>query len=173
MTDIDYKFVDHCGRVILHTKGLMTLMKNGKPIDGILVDINEETEKYNKLKPNKIDFYTDRLKSQTVEEFDKEHTMHWMTPSNYQDLDVKTFLINKCTNQTEIDRVNFELNLYEERDLLPLLKHLIYLIDHFRKNKIVWGVGRGSSVSSYILYLIGVHKVNSIKYNLDVTEFLR
>jgi DNA polymerase III alpha subunit len=42
-----------------------------------------------------------------------------------------------------------------------------------RKENIVWGVGRGSSVASYVLYLIGVHKIDSLYYNLDVEEFLR
>jgi len=42
-----------------------------------------------------------------------------------------------------------------------------------RKNNLVWGVGRGSSVSSYLLYLIGVHKVDSYKYRLDIKEFLK
>jgi DNA polymerase III alpha subunit len=42
-----------------------------------------------------------------------------------------------------------------------------------RKHNIVWGVGRGSSVASYVLYLIGVHKINSMYYDLDIEEFLR
>ena len=42
-----------------------------------------------------------------------------------------------------------------------------------RKNNIVWGVGRGSSVSSYVLFLMGVHKVDSMKYNLDIKDFLK
>jgi DNA polymerase III alpha subunit len=50
---------------------------------------------------------------------------------------------------------------------------LIYIIDTMRKNNIVWGVGRGSSVASYILYLLGVHKVDSVKYNLHIEEFLK
>jgi DNA polymerase III alpha subunit len=37
----------------------------------------------------------------------------------------------------------------------------------------VWGVGRGSSVASYVLFLIGVHRIDSMKYNLDYKEFLR
>jgi hypothetical protein len=49
----------------------------------------------------------------------------------------------------------------------------LYLVDFMRENKIVWGVGRGSSVASYILYIIGVHKVNSIQYGLDFHEFMR
>ena len=50
---------------------------------------------------------------------------------------------------------------------------MIYLVDYMRKNKIVWGVGRGSSVASYVLYLIGVNKIDSIKYKLECQEFLR
>jgi len=50
---------------------------------------------------------------------------------------------------------------------------MIYLVDFMRENEIVWGVGRGSSVASYVLYLIGVHRIDSIKFGLDWREFLR
>ena len=42
-----------------------------------------------------------------------------------------------------------------------------------RKNNIVWGVGRGSSVASFVLFLIGVHKINSLYYDISIDEFLR
>ena len=71
------------------------------------------------------------------------------------------------------ERVNYEMELYRKFNLYTVLRYLIYLVDTMRKNNVVWGVGRGSSVSSYVLYLIGVHKVNSIKYGLDIHEFLR
>jgi len=83
------------------------------------------------------------------------------------------WLFDRCSSDDEYDRVLLELNMYEERGLYPLLKHLIYLVDYFRKNKVVWGVGRGSSVSSYVLYLIGIHRVDSLKYGLDITDFLK
>ena len=60
-----------------------------------------------------------------------------------------------------------------DRDMTDLLRYMVYLVDFMRENNIVWGVGRGSSVASYVLYLIGVHKINSIRYNLDWREFLR
>ena len=44
---------------------------------------------------------------------------------------------------------------------------------NLKTNSIVWGVGRGSSVASYVLFLLGVHKIDSVKYNLDWREFLR
>jgi DNA polymerase III alpha subunit len=42
-----------------------------------------------------------------------------------------------------------------------------------KANNIIWGVGRGSSVASYVLYLLEVHRVDSMYYNLDIREFLR
>ena len=66
-----------------------------------------------------------------------------------------------------------ELAEFKARNLFPILQLLIYIIDTMRKNNLVWGVGRGSSVASYILYLLGVHKVDSVKYNLNIKEFLK
>ena len=43
-----------------------------------------------------------------------------------------------------------------------------------RENNIVWGVGRGSPVASYVLFLIGVHRINSIPCMVpDWREFPR
>jgi DNA polymerase III alpha subunit len=71
------------------------------------------------------------------------------------------------------DRIWEELREYEARGMFPLLQYMIYLVDFMRENNIVWGVGRGSSVASYVLYLIGVHRIDSIQYDLDWREFLR
>jgi len=57
--------------------------------------------------------------------------------------------------------------------MMDLLRWLKYFVDYCRDNKILWGVGRGSSVASYVLYLIGVHKIDPLKYNLDWQDFLR
>ena len=66
-----------------------------------------------------------------------------------------------------------ELEEFRERNMLDLLRVLKYTVDTLKTNSIVWGVGRGSSVASYVLFLLGVHKINSIQYNLDWREFLR
>jgi DNA polymerase III alpha subunit len=63
--------------------------------------------------------------------------------------------------------------MYKERNLYSLLRYMVYLVDTMRQHKIVWGVGRGSSVSSYVLFLIGIHKVDSLQYQLDIGEFLK
>ena len=94
-------------------------------------------------------------------------------PENYQNLNIVEYLINQTSTPEEYQRVVYELTLYEERGMLVVLQFLKYLSDVCAENKIVLGVGRGSSVSSYCLYLLGIHKINSIKYDLDIKEFLK
>jgi DNA polymerase III alpha subunit len=97
----------------------------------------------------------------------------WNMPKEYLDMDIAKWVLDQCKTQEELQRVGEELLLYQERDLFFLLRQLKYIVDVWRENNIVWGVGRGSSVASYVLYLIGTHKINSIYYDLDIREFLK
>jgi len=108
-----------------------------------------------------------------IGEFDESNQRTWYMPQEYQNLDIANWVLEQCQTQEELQRVGHELLLYQERNLFPLLQQLKYIIDTWRKNNTVWGVGRGSSVASYVLYLIGVHKINSLYYDLDINEFLR
>lgn len=109
----------------------------------------------------------------SIEDFDQQQQSHWHMPLEYATMDIAQWLLDQCKTQAELQRVGEELLLYQERDLFTLLCYLKYLVDTMRKNNIVWGVGRGSSVSSYVLYLIGIHKIDSMYYDLDITEFLK
>ena len=109
----------------------------------------------------------------TGDEFDKRNIENWYMPKEYYDLDVKKFLLEKCTNDIERKRVEDEYELFERKNFIKVLQFLIYFINTLRKHNIVWGVGRGSSVASFCLFLIGVHKINPIEYKIDYTEFLR
>ena len=111
--------------------------------------------------------------SQTVEEFDAILQRNWRMPKEYKELDIAAYVLGLCKEEHELQRVGEELMLYQERDLFDLLRYLKYLIDTLRKNNIVWGVGRGSSVASYVLFLIGVHKIDALYYQLDIEEFLK
>jgi DNA polymerase III alpha subunit len=105
--------------------------------------------------------------------FDLNNQRQWHMPEEYKVLDIAQYILEQCKTEEELQRVGQELLLYQERNLFDLLRFMKYLVDVLRKNKIVWGVGRGSSVASYVLYLLGVHKINSIYYDLDVAEFLK
>ena len=105
--------------------------------------------------------------------FDGVCQSEWFMPEKYKELNIESFIINLCKTEQEVSRAYEELHEFHKRDMYPLLQYMIYLVEFMRDNNIVWGVGRGSSVASYVLFLIGVHKVNSIQYGLDWREFLR
>lgn len=109
----------------------------------------------------------------SVEEFDAVNQSNWHMPEEYKNFDIAKYVLDQCQNQAEMQRAGQELLLYQERDMFVLLRYLKYLVDTMRANNIVWGVGRGSSVSSFVLFLIGVHKINSLYYGLEIDEFLK
>ena len=111
--------------------------------------------------------------AESVDYFDQRWQSKWRMPEEYKQLDIAAYVLGLCTQDYELQRVGEELLLFQERDAFNLLRYMKYLVDTLRKNNIVWGVGRGSSVASYVLFLLGVHKINSIYYNLDIEEFLK
>jgi hypothetical protein len=109
----------------------------------------------------------------SIEEFDSRSQDNLYLPESYKNLDIAKFILDQCQNQAELQRAGEELLLFQERDMFDLLRYLKYIVDTMRENNIVWGVGRGSSVSSFVLFLIGVHKINSLYYDLPISEFLK
>ena len=111
--------------------------------------------------------------SLSVDEYDLMNQHNWLMPEEYKELDIAQHIIDCCKTDAEIQRAGEELLMFQERNLFNLLKYLRYLVDTMKENNIIWGVGRGSSVASYVLYLLGVHRVDSMYYDLDPNEFLR
>ena len=110
--------------------------------------------------------------STPIEDFDLQNQNNWFMPDEYKQLDIEGFLVNECPKEN-YQRLIEELEGFRQKNMLDLLRWCKYFVDTCRKNNIIWGVGRGSSVASYVLYLIGVHKINSIEHNLDFGEFLK
>ena len=97
----------------------------------------------------------------------------WFIPKKYQDLDIENWVLGQCQDVAAYRRAEQELALYRKNNMIPVLKTMKYIVDTLRNNNIVWGVGRGSSVASYVLHVIGVHKIDSIKYNIPIEEFFK
>lgn len=97
---------------------------------------------------------------------------NWFIPQEYKIMDIEKFLFDKCPEANH-ERLLHELELYRKNEMIPVLRTMKYIVDTLRANNIVWGVGRGSSVSSYVLFLIGIHKIDSVKYNLPIKEFFK
>jgi DNA polymerase III alpha subunit len=169
--------VNMYGQAILSSDKLRDLLLQGKNIGHLNVVQDDDIDLYNKYQDELLNqrtiFLDAPVEILTFDDFHLKTADEWIFPLEYQQIDVHKWLIDKCKQQIEIDRVNQEYAMYKERDLIMLLRLFIFLIDYLRKNKFIWGVGRGSSVSSYVLYLIGVHRVDSIKYNFSINDYLK
>ena len=143
----------------------------------VLCDPSDDIEKFNAAMREQYLPELTKYISLDVDQkdFDGALQSEWFMPDEYKTLDIDAFLLGKIGSKLtkEWGRCLEELEAFRERDMENLLRYMIYLVDFMRENGIVWGVGRGSSVASYVLYLIGVHRINSIQYDLDWREFLR
>jgi DNA polymerase III alpha subunit len=167
---------DQYGQIIYNESDLVSMIMRDATIEslqGMLVEPGVDLETasaYLEQVPELVEYtFTDI----TVEEFDVMKQNSWHMPDEYKNLDIAEYILSLCDSDAKLQRCGEELLLFQERNLFDLLRYLKYLVDTLRSNNMIWGVGRGSSVASYVLYLLGVHRIDSLFYQLDAREFLR
>ena len=168
--------IDQYGQIIFGESDLTDLLMQGQDLmllKKVLVEPTVDLTPVKHIVDNLPDLILYQDPAMSIEEFDLTQQQQWAMPQSYKELDIAEHVLNLCTTQDELQRCGEELLLYQERNLMDLLKYLKYLVDTLKEHKLIWGVGRGSSVASYVLYLLGVHRIDSMYYNLDIAEFLR
>lgn len=163
------------GDSVMSSDQISNMMLKGADIPtGLCVDtITPELKQFNRLIP----------RANRILEKDSCRTpfdLSWNLPQEWLELDVYDHLAKQLKDQRvtgddlmqKIDRINDEMDLYEHHDLINFLRTLVYIVNTLLNSDVPWGVGRGSGVSSYVLYLIGVHDVDSVEYELDIHDFL-
>lgn len=159
------------GELVYNNKDIVNLIMQGKEIQSLIVDSTVAIN--NSLLDNPVNIHRPTSETVFVHDYDRYNQELWYMPDEYKQLDIAYYLLELCTTDEQLQRVGKELLLYNEKNLFDLLRYLKYLVDTMKEHGIIWGVGRGSSVASYVLYLLGVHKIDSIYYDLDPEEFLR
>lgn len=173
MTDLKNRIILDDGTVICSSKAMIEMLYNNHDLSGIFCNDPKDEDEWKlaqRLCDSKIDGPTYAAESQMtgINWYDA-----WFTPEPYKSLDILDWCLQKCQNDEEKSRVQIEFLEFEKRNMIPVIKHLLFCVNTWRENNIFWGVGRGSSVSSFVLYLIGLNRINPIKYNLDVAEWLK
>jgi DNA polymerase III alpha subunit len=170
---------DDLGVVRFNNRNLMDMIYHGHmdKCHVVLCDPSDEVDKFN-ARAEEIGL--DPLMKYVVidvdqKTFDGVCQGEWYMPDKYKKINLEDYLWDKLLKResAEYPRMIDELTEFHRRGMHDLLRYMIYLVDFMRENDIVWGVGRGSSVASYILFLIGIHRIDSIKHGLDWQEFLR
>jgi DNA polymerase III alpha subunit len=168
---------NNVGELIFNQQDICDLLMSGREpasIKRMLVDSSVNIEHmvdFVDRMPEFIKHVGDPTVNMTV--FDQQAQSRWHMPREYKQLDIAEYILGLCSTEAELQRVGHELLLYQEKDLFNLLRYLKYLVDVMTENRVIWGVGRGSSVASYVLYKLGVHRIDSMFYKLEPEEFLR
>jgi DNA polymerase III alpha subunit len=152
---------------------LIMLGHDVSDLAGMIVDDTIDLASWPEFVDTVPDFLQQRFHTYSVPEFHAQQQKNWHMPDEYKTLDIAAHVLSLCQSPAELQRCGQELLLFQERDLFDLLRYLKYLVDVMTVNNIIWGVGRGSSVASYVLYKLGVHRIDSLHYNLHIQEFLR
>jgi len=157
------------GTVICSERGLLELLYQDIGIDGLLCDDERSVAEW--------------INAARLQDCQDAGPMHgddhassavkWSTPAPWADLDLEAWCIERCTDSKQMVRVREELDEFQKRGMFPVMLHMLYCVDVWRRNGIIWGVGRGSSVSSFVLYLIGINRINPLDHDLDFIEWLK
>lgn len=162
----------HDGTVICDSDALVEVLYSGNSVQGTFCkDLEDQIEWDRANKDSDTDLsgpvFADKSMYDGIDWYN-----HWLTPEPYASMDLQAWCLEKCQTDQETNRVIDEIQEYESRNMIPIMKHLLYCVDTWRKHNVVWGVGRGSSVCSFVLYLIGINRINPLKFNLDLDEWL-
>ena len=166
---------DKYGNIIYTSSNIVELLYQGKSqyLDQIFCENNKETQALAETSNITLKHIDESFYNISISDFDSACQNDWLIPKEYKTMDIAKWVLDQCKDQDQLQRVGAELLEFQRRNMMDLLRWLKYFVDYCRDNKILWGVGRGSSVASYVLYLIGVHKIDPLKYNLDWQDFLR
>lgn len=169
--------IDPVGNLLYQTTDLIDLVYT-RGIDSwsqVCVTKDHETDKYKRFvqQLDLPEINTCEPDTRPVHQVDEQNQSISFMPEQYKTIDVLSYCLERCSTDKERERVIDEHERYVNHDMISILQYMIYLMDVVRENNIIIGVGRGSSVSSFILYLIGVHRINPLQYDLDHNEFFK
>lgn len=175
------------GESSLHVDVLCDRLFSGEDIGTILHEelISERDQKnvqrFLKLVPSLKDTDVSYKKKSSINSFDTSFNID----EKYKTLNISKLLTRELRKEIDkknltddeallrIDRIQEELELFKHHGLYDVLNACVFIVDTLRKNKIVWGPGRGSACCSYVLYLVGIHDIDSVEFDLEMNEFLR
>lgn len=170
------------GECSVDNKRLCEFILNGYDLSKFSVnEIDNDVKLFNMYNKDGI---TLSLKTEVDErKIDKSLTI----PESYKTIDIFEYIFDKFSqkinsgelilSEDEIilraKRIKKEIKLIKLYNLEDLIRTVIYIIDKFDENDVIWGTGRGSSCCLYCLYVLGLHEVDSVEYDLDLNEFFK
>ena len=152
-TELNDRVLFFDGDTVADKQYLYRMLLSGIDISGgniCPIDMDNEISQYNDTFGNTLNV------KQCIKKYDES----WNIPVEYKNLDLKrkildnllTELSNSTFSDSEIkeriDRTQLEYKLWEKKDLINLLRTLLYIVDSFEDNSVVCSACAASSAFS-------------------------
>lgn len=152
---------------------LPQLLLEGVPVEKLAVtEVTPDIERFNRVSDVKLTTKLDIPAGL--------FPPNWSFPDRYKYLDIDEYLVSLADKvekdelyERRLARLAEEIDVFTKLGLHDVLRALIYVVDELTRQQVVWGVGRGSSCSSYLLYLIGLHEVDAVRFDIPLSDFIR
>lgn len=178
LIELNNRIITDKGEVVAKHELLVEKALSGEVFTDLPALPHDDIDKYNDItgRAKPIQVWQDTGED-SFEGPDPE-TFQWTIPKRYQELDVTEMcieaLVAKRVNKDEyVDRLSWELNEMQERGMFPFVRCLLYVTDKLREENVVWGVGRGSSCASLVMYLLDINRIDPVKYGIPPEEFFK
>ncbi len=173
--DLEDRIITDDGSVVFKYNFLEHQWTNTTVFSDILVLPHHDLIRYNMRNPEHA---LTIWNSDGVESHPSSETYDWIIPEKYQELDIIEQSVRKLedlelSSDDYKNRLEYELFEMDKRGMFPFIRCVYYVIEQLRENNIVWGVGRGSSCASLVLFVLGINRVDPVKYNIPVGEFIK
>jgi len=170
------KFILPDGRVVYNEATLFDLIKKKINLETLNIQRTKDTELF-LLKSGKKLTLVD-IDDADIETLPPLESYDWNIPEDYKNIDLLDLCINRLIllnkhNDIYIERLQAEFEQIYTKDMSNFLKAVLFITDIFRAHHAVFGLGRGSSCASLVLYLLDINKVDPVKYDISMNEFFK
>jgi len=149
------------GRIVHDLGSLIDVIMCGHDVSGLYALDGEETSRCNDL------VLVDEGYSEPVE------AHKWLVDvGDLREKIVDKMIERGLTGDEYISRVEEEIGYLSEDDM-DFLYAVSSAVERMREEGVEVGFGRGSSCASLILFVLGVHMVDPIKYGIPVSDFYK
>lgn len=176
LLDLEDRIITDTGSTVAKHNLLMSLVTSGQSIDDVPFVPHPDIALYHHLngtaKTSMEWKQSERMDGPPISSY------YWITPEPYKSMNIAEYCGERL-DQLGLDtqmyqhRLMEELNRVEDRRMGHFLRCLVWVTDTMRTNQVLWGLGRGSSCASLILFLLGVNKVDPVKYDIPMEEFYK
>lgn len=150
------------GNSVVSSLGYAQRILNGENVEGVKVASDRHSELYDKMNNADISIEIEDIHPTP----DNQHTEEELNRL----VELLTESARYSDNQKFVERLAVELDFFRRTYNIKFILKVIEVINNFKENDVLWGVGRGSSCASLVAYVLYINDINPVEYNIPFKE---